>query len=185
MRSGLLIVLLHCTFLASCADHSHRVDGTDLPKVPSTKVQATTLKSVQGRTEEGRILFSGSIYDALERIRWTGRGFKADGWTQRAVSGSPREATALFTSPWSGDEERLAVLHVVADPVHGTATVTVSIEAIKDVDARVERAGGTSASGGVPRTGTGGFDEPGKPATQHERSEQNGESGTTSDAEHG
>ena len=139
MRSGLIIAVLAGSFLASCASKAHRLTGTDLPKVPSTQLVETSLKSVRGRTESGTVVFSGSIFDALERIRWTERGFKTDGWTQRSVTGTPREATAIYTSPWNDEEERVAVLHVVAAQIRGSATITVNVEPLKEAEARLKQ----------------------------------------------
>ena len=157
MRAGLIIAVLAVSFLSSCADMGHRLTGTDIPKVPSAQLVESSLKSVRGRIQSGKVVFSGSIFDALERIRWTERGFKIDGWTQRSVTGTPREATAIYTSPWDEAEEHVAVLHVVAAQIRGTATITVNLRPIKDVEAdlKSDEADGEETDGAKDPEATG------------------------------
>ena len=129
MRFG-PIFLTGLVFLATaCSTPAHRISGTDVPNIPGTTLVQSSFQSVRGSVEAGEATFSGSIYDALERARWTRRGFLKDGWAEESITGTPLQATAVFTSPWPGKHlRRVAVVDISAAQFRGSATVTVSVE---------------------------------------------------------
>lgn len=121
-------------FMTACASTAHRVSGTDVPRVPETEVKSNSLVFSGGRAESGKVEFTGTIYDALERARWTARGFAIDGWTEVSLGGSAAEAKALFTSAWrQPGTERVATLRVIAAQLHGSATITIEVKKISEV----------------------------------------------------
>jgi hypothetical protein len=64
--------------LAGCGSPQKRISGTDLPTIP--RVTMTS-------------------YDALERLRWISRPYVEAGWTPEKSTGSPSEATQVFSKP--------------------------------------------------------------------------------------
>ena len=129
MRIGSICLLGLACLLGACSSPSHRINGTDVPNIPGTKLVQSSFKSSGGSVEAGQATFSGSIYDAMERARWAGRGFLKDGWTEVSLTGTPQEATAIFTAPWPGDGmQRVATLDITASQLRGSATITVKVE---------------------------------------------------------
>jgi hypothetical protein len=135
--------------LGACEATSHRIQGTDVPKIPGTTLVQSSFQSSGGRVQAGEATFSGSIYDAMERARWAGRGFKQDGWTRQSLTGSPTKATAVFTAPWTGEGlHRVATLEITASQLRGAATITVTVEPTSDTK-QAEPAKGSSDDAGA------------------------------------
>lgn len=137
MRFAFPLLMTLLVSLVACASQSHRLRGSDLPRVPETQIETNSLEIWQGKARSGEVLFTGPIFDALERARWTARGFRIDGWTEKSLSGTPADATAVFTSSWSeAGTERIATLHILASRVRGSATINVEIKPVsKESDA--------------------------------------------------
>lgn len=131
-RPVILLLSLLCGFLSACAGNDHRILGTDLPLVPGTTLTENTLVVRGGRASSGAVTFDGSIFDALERARWTGRGFEKDGWTEASITGTPEAATGVWTQRLPGGErERVATLEITASQVRGVAVITVTDRAVE------------------------------------------------------
>jgi hypothetical protein len=114
-----------------CGGPKHRISGTDMPLVPGTAVKTNDLKSSRGLIQSGEVTFTGAIFDALERARWTARGFEKDGWAQQSLTGTPERATAIFTQALpKTDNERVATVNVISSQVRGIATITVEVRPI-------------------------------------------------------
>ena len=151
MTARTLVLLALVLVLNGCGGAEHRILGTDIPLVPGTALQSNDFKSSRGRVESGEVEFTGSIFDALERARWTGRGFEKDGWTQESLTGTPEQATAVFTQPLRGsDTERVATLDVVASQVRGVARITISERPIASAGSKPKDTSKPASSAGDP-----------------------------------
>jgi hypothetical protein len=118
--------------LNGCGGPEHRILGTDIPLVPGTALKNKDFTTARGKVQSGQATFTGSIFDALERARWTARGFEIDGWTQESLTGTPEQAVAIFTQAVpKTDKERVATMTVVASQVRGTATIVVTDRTVK------------------------------------------------------
>ena len=115
-----------------CGGAEHRILGTDIPLVPGTALKNKDFTTSRGKVQSGQATFTGSIFDALERARWTARGFEIDGWSQESLTGTPERAVAIFTQAVPRtDKERVATMTVVASQIRGTATITVTERPVK------------------------------------------------------
>ena len=117
---------------AGCVNQHKQVSGTDIPKIPQLRHTGTNVNSGSARTlTDGSADFEGPIYDALERARWSEGNFEHMGWTLEKVSGTPRNATAIFYKPVKGAAvERIATLDITADRRDGKATIHFSTRPI-------------------------------------------------------
>ena len=123
-----MLVGLLCSF-GGCQSRDHLILGTDIPRIPELDLASTQAERERNKVSDAEFIFTGPIFDALERVRWTTRGFKKDGWKRVSIGGNASEANGVFTQPWHAPGMlRMAKLHVVASQVRGTATITVSIE---------------------------------------------------------
>lgn len=129
-----LCASLVCVFvLWGCEDTRHRISGTDIPGVHGLAIESSDVTwSDQYRgVESGTFELEGAIYDALERIRWSSRGFKKDGWTQVSITGTPDEATGVFRERWHDPGmERIATMHVVAGRTNGHAKLVIRVQKV-------------------------------------------------------
>ena len=118
--------------LSACESASHRITGTDIPGVHGLKLVSSYDVRQSGRhIAFGVFQFEGPIYDALERVRWSARGFRRDEWKTESISGNPNSASGIFTQAWKSPERhRVARLEVTADRVHGVAELTVTLEKV-------------------------------------------------------
>ena len=125
---GLLIAV------GACQTSDHRIAGTNIPGVHGLELTSSSNVKQSGRhIAFGEFVFKGPIYDALERVRWSARGFELDGWKAVSISGRPDAATGVFTQPWPvPDMERLAKLQIVASKTEGSATLSVTLEKVPE-----------------------------------------------------
>ena len=135
MRFTFLLLIIAVALMVACESDQHRLQGTDIPRVPETTVESNTLELHGRRAISGTVRFVGPIYDALERVRWTARGFDLDGWKEVSLTGTPAEANALFVSEWhEPGTERVAKLHIVASHVRGQAILTIEVKPAPEDD---------------------------------------------------
>jgi hypothetical protein len=86
--------------LAGCGSPQKRISGTDLPTIPRVTMTSSEIKSsTEGVATDGKFVFTGQVYDALERLRWISRPYVEAGWTPEKSTGSPSEATQVFSKP--------------------------------------------------------------------------------------
>ena len=127
MTARTIVLLTLALVMNGCGGPQHRISGTDIPLVPGTALKSNDFQTARGRVQSGEAMFTGSIFDALERARWAGRGFEKDGWTQESLTGTPEQATAVFTQAVPGtDTERVATMSVVASQIRGVARIIVT-----------------------------------------------------------
>ena len=159
MRNSQLILAGALLSLVACAAPAHRLHGTDLPKVPETTMASNNLELVRGKAFSGDVTFTGTIFDALERARWTARGFEIDGWTEQSLTGSPSKATAIFTMPGTQPgTERVATLDVVASQVRGTAVISIKIKPAPKTGSTSEGSNGPAGSAAATASEHGNSD---------------------------
>ncbi|MEC8559720.1 MAG: hypothetical protein VXY94_06550 [Planctomycetota bacterium] len=113
---------------AGCTNSKKQVAGTDIPVIPQLQHTGTQVVSGSRRAiTDGSASFQGPVYDALERARWSEANFEHLGWTFEKISGTPRQATAVFVKPVKdSDVQRVATLDVTADRRDGVATIHFS-----------------------------------------------------------
>lgn len=125
-----MFLVLLASLPAGCSSSHLQVPGTDIPRVPHLElINIQTIEGSKSQMTKGKAIFEGTIFDALERIRWSTANFEHSGWTLESVTGTPQKATGIFfknSKDGTVTTQRIATLVVTANRRKGTAVVEFS-----------------------------------------------------------
>ena len=123
-----ILPILTATFIAGCSNPHKQLGGTDIPVVPQLDhVDTTVVDGSNTRIDAGTVTFRGTVYDALERARWSVSNFEHNGWVLESITGTQQKATAVFgNAKVLNGVQRIATLVVTADRRNGTAVIHFS-----------------------------------------------------------
>lgn len=125
-----LILLFSCLHVVSCGTAPERILGTDLPTIPRvTLTSSQVTASKLSIATDGMFVFTGPVYDALERLRWISRAYVEAGWTPERSEGTPSKATQVFSKPAGKlDLKRSVTITAIASQTTGSVEVKLHSE---------------------------------------------------------
>lgn len=128
--SHFLVLLIFIS--VGCSTASPKISGTDLPVIPRVTLSSSQVTSSQGGVSTaGRFVFTGPVYDALERLRWISRSYVAAGWIPEPPEGSQSKATQVFSQPLKKTQlKRVVTITAVASRSEGSVVVELHSEAL-------------------------------------------------------
>ena len=123
-----VLPVLVTAFSAGCSNPHKQLGGTDIPVVPQLDhVDTAVVDGSKSKIEAGTVTFRGTVYDALERARWSVSNFEHNGWNLESITGTQQKATAVFgNAKVLNGIQRVATLVVTADRRNGTAVIHFS-----------------------------------------------------------
>ena len=125
-----LLLILPCLHLCSCGTAPKRISGTDLPIIPRVTLSSSQVTASKSSiATDGMFVFTGPVYDALERLRWISRAYVEAGWTPQRSKGTPSKATQVFSKPAKTlDLKRSVTITAVASRTTGSVEVELHSE---------------------------------------------------------
>ena len=125
-----LLLLLPFLLVGSCGTAPKRISGTDLPTIPRVTLSSSEVTASKSSiATDGMFVFTGPVYDALERLRWISRAYVEGGWTPERPEGTPSKATQVFSKAARKlDLKRSVTITAVASRTTGTVEVELHSE---------------------------------------------------------
>ena len=125
-----LLLIFSCLHVASCGTAPERISGTDLPTIPRVTLSSSLVTASKSSiATDGTFMFTGPVYDALERLRGISRAYVEAGWTPQRPEGTPSKATQVFSKPARKLElKRSVTITAVASRTTGSVEVQLHSE---------------------------------------------------------
>ena len=125
-----LFLLMASLLWVACDSGPKRITGTDLPTMPRVTLSSSDIEdSRNGVAIKGTFVFTGPLYDALERLRWISRSYVSAGWTPEPPAGTPSEASQVFSKPLTKSNLKRSVkITTKASRTMGSVTVDLYSE---------------------------------------------------------